>query len=148
MRTEPEVRQLRAFVTVVDAGGFTRAARRLGLSQAAVSTHVGDLERTLGTRLLERVGGGVRPTPSGEAVLPELRRLLDGVRAVREAASDSGGALRGRIAVAAGTTPGNYLLPPRIREFGRQHPEVRVLLSVAPTRGAGVHRAFRSSFEE
>jgi DNA-binding transcriptional LysR family regulator len=120
----------RSFLGVLDAGGFTRAARRLGMSQAAVSTHVKELEVNLGVRLLERVAGRTRLTPPGEGVAREIRRMLEGVRAIRDAVTESEGAVRGLLSVAASTTPGNYLLPQRLREFERRHPEARTALVV------------------
>lgn len=120
----------KSFLSVVDSGGFTRAARRLGLSQAAVSTHVKELEVNLGTRLLERVAGRVRLTAPGEAAARVVRRMLEGVRAIRDAVAESESVVRGALSVAASTTPGNYLLPDRLRAFEKRHPDARTRLAV------------------
>jgi LysR family transcriptional regulator, low CO2-responsive transcriptional regulator len=119
---------LRTLVAVADAGGFTRAARRLGMSQAAVSTHVKELETNLGTRLFERIGGRVRLTRPGEAAVREGRATLEGVRAFKDVVAETEGGMRGVLAVAASTTPGNYLLPPLLGAFERAHPGVRTRL--------------------
>src|SRR5262249_3861144 len=76
VKTEVELRQLRVFVTVVEAGGQTRAARILGLSQSTVSETLVSLERTLGTELFRKGARGVALTRSGEALLPYARRVL------------------------------------------------------------------------
>ena len=67
---------LRTFVTIVDAGGFTPAARQVHRTQSAVSMQVRRLEETLGQALFQREGRGVQLTPDGEALLGYARRLL------------------------------------------------------------------------
>jgi DNA-binding transcriptional LysR family regulator len=93
-----ELRQLRYFVAVADAGTFVHAAERLHIGQPAVSQQVGRLERELGVRLFERTTRHVRLTPAGERLLPEARAVLaaaDRLRTVAaEAASDPGAVLR------------------------------------------------------
>ncbi|SFI60558.1 LysR family transcriptional regulator [Jannaschia pohangensis] len=67
---------LRAFATVTATGGVTRAAAVLNLTQSAVSMQIKRLEEALDTRLLDRTGRGVHPTPDGEKVLAYARRML------------------------------------------------------------------------
>ncbi|MFI5896612.1 LysR family transcriptional regulator [Actinoplanes sp. NPDC051513] len=74
-----QLRQLEALVAVADAGTFTDAAARLGLSQAAVSRAIAGLEAALGTRLLQRTTRHVSLTASGARVLPAARRVLEEV---------------------------------------------------------------------
>jgi DNA-binding transcriptional LysR family regulator len=73
---ELDLGQVRAFVAVVDHGGFGRAATALAISQQGLSKRVARLEGRLGP-LLERRPGGIRVTPAGERLLPLARRLLD-----------------------------------------------------------------------
>jgi DNA-binding transcriptional LysR family regulator len=74
-----DLRQLRSLVAVVDAGTFTEAAGRLGVSQAAVSRSVAALEAGLGARLLRRTTRRIELTPTGERVVAQARRVLDEV---------------------------------------------------------------------
>jgi DNA-binding transcriptional LysR family regulator len=70
---------LRSFVSVVDAGGFTRASQRVHRTQAAVSQQIKRLEQALGCPLFVRDGGGgrrVAPTEAGERLLAYARRIL------------------------------------------------------------------------
>jgi DNA-binding transcriptional LysR family regulator len=67
---------LRAFVAVAEAGSFTRAGARLGRSQSAVSLQIQRLESQLGVELLSRDPRRTAPTPSGEALLIQARKLL------------------------------------------------------------------------
>src|SRR5262249_22032560 len=73
------LRQLRAFVAVVDAGTFTDAATALDLSQPAVSRAVAGLESALGARLFQRSTRHVTLTSTGTRVLAGARRVLDEV---------------------------------------------------------------------
>ncbi|MDP1752731.1 MAG: LysR family transcriptional regulator [Reyranella sp.] len=67
---------VRAFLAVVEAGGVTRAAAALGLSQAAASQQIKRLEEALGCRLFERQGRGLVLAPAGERLLAQARRLV------------------------------------------------------------------------
>jgi DNA-binding transcriptional LysR family regulator len=89
-----ELRQLRAFVAVADAGSFTRAASELYLSQAAVSRAVASLEATLGTRLLRRTTREVGLTAAGTRLLGPARRILGEVSGVGDLVRASGASLR------------------------------------------------------
>ena len=68
---------LRSFVTVLEAGGVTRAANQLHLTQSAVSMQLKRLEEALGQPLLDRAGRGVTPTAQGEQLLAYGRRIRD-----------------------------------------------------------------------
>lgn len=70
------LRELRYFVTAIEAGSFTDAAIELHVSQAAVSRTIASLERTLGEQLLRRVPHGCELTSAGHAMLPHARRVL------------------------------------------------------------------------
>jgi DNA-binding transcriptional LysR family regulator len=72
-----EIRELRAFAAVAEDGSLSAAARRLHLSQSALSQTVQSLERELGVRLLDRGPSGARPTEAGQVLLREARSLID-----------------------------------------------------------------------
>src|SRR6185436_12981907 len=110
---------LRSFLTVAEVQGFTKAARILHLSQPAVSTHIKELEENMGTRLFEHLGGRIRLSRAGEAAAREARKVLDGVRAFRDAVVESEQTVKGNLALGASTTPGNYLLLPLMGRFER-----------------------------
>ncbi|HET9948221.1 MAG TPA: LysR family transcriptional regulator, partial [Longimicrobiales bacterium] len=84
--------QLRALVAVAEEGSHTRAARRLGITQSAVSHAITALERILGQALIERSASGVRPTAAGTRALPHAREILRLKAAlVRDAAAEAPG---------------------------------------------------------
>jgi DNA-binding transcriptional LysR family regulator len=128
MRSEPEVRQLRAFVAVVEHGGFTRAAGALGVSQSTVSEAVQALERVLGADVF--VKGRRRPalTPAGEALLPGARRVLASVdEAVRGVADAEAGA-RATLALGTSESVSAYLLPGVLAGVRREWPGTRIVV--------------------
>jgi DNA-binding transcriptional LysR family regulator len=125
-----ELRQLEYFVTVVDAGGFTRAAERLHVAQPGISAQVKRLERELGQPLLDRSGRTVRLTAAGAAVLPHARAALAAAAATRTAVDEVTGLVRGRVAVGA-VTSHEVDLPGLLAAFHRAHPAVELTLTEA-----------------
>src|SRR4051812_10491921 len=125
--------QVRCFCAVVEQGSITGAARRLFLSQPAVSQQVQALEHTLGLVLLDRSRRPLTPTEAGDAVYHNGVGLLERVAAIHNAVDQLKGLHGGRVALAAGIGPGQYVLPPLVARFRRHYPEVRIELSVVPT---------------
>ncbi|MFK0158013.1 LysR family transcriptional regulator [Streptomyces sp. NPDC090493] len=121
-----ELRELRAFVAVVEEGGLSAAARRLHVSQPALSQTISGLERQLGVRLLVRGSSGVKVTEAGTALLGEARAVLArhdrAVRVMAGYAGPDGGALR--IGIPLELPSG--LLDPALAELAEAHPETRV----------------------
>lgn len=128
------IRQLEVFVTLVDEGSFTRAARHLDLSQSTVSGHIADLERRLGARVVERARSGVRPTAAGEALLAPARRTLEAERSSRQAVEELTGLLRGRLVVGGSTIPATYLLPASVAALRERHPGLRLRVVTGDSR--------------
>ncbi|MBI3825610.1 MAG: LysR family transcriptional regulator [Candidatus Rokubacteria bacterium] len=124
-----ELRHLRYFVAVADAGGVSRAAARLNISQPALSRQIRDLETELGLSLFDRRGGRLVLTGEGEDLLARGRQLLTDADSFRERA----GALRGgdagilRVGVAPLTL--ESLLPPFLIRHQRRHPGIEVRLA-------------------
>ncbi|MEU6419480.1 LysR family transcriptional regulator [Streptomyces spiralis] len=122
------LRQFEYLVAVVDTGSFTRAAEVLHVSQPALSHQVRVLERDAGGPLLERLPRAVRLTPMGRAMLPHARAALAVARQARTAARRAAGLERGEIQVAAVYSVTLGVLPPVLRAWHRQRPEIRVRL--------------------
>ncbi len=72
-----DLRLLRVFKAVADAGGFVKAQGVLGINQPAISSHIANLEQRLNVRLCERGRGGFSLTPQGQEVLEEANAFLD-----------------------------------------------------------------------
>jgi DNA-binding transcriptional LysR family regulator len=125
---------LRAFVAVAEHGGFTAAARAVGVSQPAVSRAVRDLERSCGFELVERAPHGIRLTRAGEAFLLSAREVIGAMRSAEESVAALGGLGHGRLHIGASTTIATYVLPVFVGRFLEDHPAVDVRLDSAHTR--------------
>src|SRR5262245_15331099 len=128
------MRQLEVFLAVDRAGSFRRAADRAHLSQPALSQHVGELERGLGTRLFDRRGRSVALTEAGRILEDHALRVFATLASAQEAIADLAGGARGALVVGASTTPGIYLMPALIGAFERDQPGVSVDLRIANSR--------------
>jgi DNA-binding transcriptional LysR family regulator len=124
---------LRIFKEVADHGSFTLAARKLNISQPAVSKGVRDFEAQLGSPLLERGSGGVRPTFVGSMILERARTLFGAEAEMEEVLRAIRGIEIGRLAIAASKTIASYYLPPIIGEFHMRFPHVDLDLHSANT---------------
>lgn len=118
---------LQAFVAVVDAGSFTRAARALGLRQSTVSQQIGRLETLAGRRLLDRDTHRMALTPSGERLLDQARAIIDSHVRLGQTLSEA--PLRGRLRLGASEDFVLSALPDVLATFARRHPEVDLELS-------------------
>jgi len=123
-----DLRQLRTFVAVAEAGSFTRAARAAAVSQPALSVQLGKLEAELGGRLFERGRRGARLTTLGEALLPRAQAALDQLERGRQELRELTGLTRGRVTLGCPPTTGAHVLPPVLVRFRARHPGVQVLL--------------------
>ncbi len=125
-----ELDDLRAFVAVVETGGFSRAAARLGLAKSIVSRRVSRLEASLGgARLLARTTRGVSPTEAGAAFHARCVRVLAELDEAREEVAGREGGVAGTLRIAAPLSFGTAHLAPALARFAAEHP--RVALDVA-----------------
>ncbi|WP_240521953.1 LysR family transcriptional regulator [Amycolatopsis vastitatis] len=126
-----EIRELRAFVAVVEAGAMSKAARLLHVSQPALSQTITALERRLGVRLLVRTSTGVQATDAGTTLLGEARAVLarhDQALAAMARHTETGGGVL-RVGVPLELPP--ELLPSALARLGDTRVQARHLSSVA-----------------
>jgi DNA-binding transcriptional LysR family regulator len=116
-----EMGQLRTFRAVAEVLNFTRAAKRLNLTQSAVSHQIKALEEELGEPLFIRTKRGVKLSQAGKVALEHVERILDEVEALRERVSGRGRSLAGRVRVAAATQAFVHLFAPLFESFMRAH---------------------------
>jgi DNA-binding transcriptional LysR family regulator len=119
----------RVFTTVIDAGSFTRAAEKLGLSRAAASKHVLQLEDRLGARLLDRTTRRVSATATGRAFYEQCRRILTDLDEAERAASALHNEPRGELRVIAPTNFGLAEIGTAIADFLAAYPQIRINLT-------------------
>lgn len=129
----PDLRQLRAFVAVAEEGSFTLAARRIFVTQSAVSHSLRTLEEQLSCRLLDRSGKKVVVTSEGELLLKRCRRII---YELEQAGRDLDGLRRWgqtRIRIGAPHTLCHFLIPSVIREFRDCFPRCEPIIEAGDT---------------
>ena len=118
-----DFRQLEVFTTIVKEGNFSRAAKRMYLTQPTVSAHMESLERECGMKLFERRNRQAVLTEAGQNFYPYAVDLLD----MKDKASNSfvkfNQNIDGKIAINASQTPGIYLLPGLLSPFQKSYPK-------------------------
>ena len=125
------LRQLEVFVAVARAGGVSRAARALGLSQSAASGSLADLERQFDLPLFDRIGKRLRLSPRGAALRGSAEAVLDLARDLEHRLENR--APEDRLRVGATLTIGNYVAVPLVARYLRSHPAVALTLDIANT---------------
>jgi molybdate transport repressor ModE-like protein len=131
-----EVRHVRAFAAVVDAGSFAGAARGLGYTQSAVSQQIFALERIVGAAVLLRHPGGRRPvelTDAGRLLLAHAQPLLARVQAAQADVTALSNGEVGHVALATFQSFGARVLPDVLARFRALRPGVDVAIREAPT---------------
>jgi len=118
--------EMEAFIRVVDLGGFTDAARKMGLSKSAVSKHVASLEDRLGARLLNRTTRRVSPTEIGLAYYDRAIRVLADAQEADAMVSAMQDAPRGELRVSAPVSFGVRRLAPAVAGFLQAYPDISV----------------------
>jgi DNA-binding transcriptional LysR family regulator len=120
----------RVFATVVEAGGFTAAAERLGMSRAAVSKHVLQLEDRLGARLLNRTTRRVSVTESGRTFYEQCRRILAALEDAERSAGELHNEPRGELRIIAPTNFGLAEIGSAITDLVLAYPQLRINLTL------------------
>jgi DNA-binding transcriptional LysR family regulator len=121
-----EITQLEFFVSVIEEGGFSKAAERVYRTQPAVSIAIRRLEEEVGAPLLDRSQKTPTLTDAGRIVYDYARRILSLRDRAREAVSELRTLQRGRVRVGANESTSLYLLPDVILAFRERHPAVKV----------------------
>lgn len=124
------LQQLRGFCAVVEAKSVSRASEKLRLTQPTVSLQVQALERELRTRLFDRRGPRIELTPEGALLYELARPLLQGVADIdTEFEARRNKVEKGRLAIAAGESTIQYILPKSVQRFAKEHPGIAILLN-------------------
>ncbi len=116
--------EMEAFANVVDQGGFTDAARKMGISKSAVSKHVASLEARLGARLLNRTTRRVSPTEIGLAYYDRARRVLNEAGAADAMVTSMQSAPTGLLRISAPPDFASRHLSPILSEFFADYPDI------------------------
>jgi molybdate transport repressor ModE-like protein len=125
--------RMRLLVALASEGSVSAAARAIGITQSTASEHVRVLEVATQQPLVERFGRGSRLTEAGRTLARRAAAALAELSAGEEEIADLAGLQTGRIAVAASSSPGAYVLPYTLGCFRSQYPGVCIDLEIGPS---------------
>ena len=142
-----EIRQLRAFVAIADAGTFTAAAQRVHVTQAAISMQIRQLETELGVKLFVRAPRRVVLTEAGEQLLQRARHILRDHDAAVDEVAELAGTQRGRLRIgSASAVVTTDVLPKLLKEVRKQHAGANLSL-VSGTSDVLVHQLLNGELD-
>ena len=121
-----DTQNLRAFLLVAESRSFSQAAKRLHLTQPAVSKRIAQLEAQLNVSLFDRIGRRISTTEAGEALLPHARAVHLELQAAQQSVRDLAGEVRGRLRLATSHHIGLHRLPPLLSFFSKAFPAVQL----------------------
>lgn len=124
--------ELYNFVQILNAGSFTKAAERLGVTTSALSQSVKSLETQLDMRLLNRTTRSISPTEAGEKLLAEIAphflAISNGIRHLDELRDEPHGIIR----INTSEMAAREILYPKLKPFLKAHPHIKVELMIEP----------------
>lgn len=118
--------QLETFLAVVEAGSFSRAADRLNRTQPAVSLSIKRLEEEVGEPLFDRTSKGGTMTEAGKSLCFYARRMMNIREEALASIQELQGLFRGRLSIGANESISQFLLPPLLLEYRKQHPNIKI----------------------
>jgi len=127
------INHLRTFITVVETGGVSAAARKIALTQQGVLFQIQKLEDDLGLALFERRGRTLELTGAGRQILVPARDLVMQHSSMEEKILSRIDGLKREIIIAAGPVTSDYILPYFISAFKKEHPEVDIRIDPSET---------------
>ncbi len=125
-----DIRRLQAFCKVYELKSFSRAGEELLLSQPTVSAHIMALESELGTRLFDRMGRTVLPTPAACILYRHSLEAFDRLEHARTEIFALTQRVSGELSIGGSTIPAHYILPGVVAAFRSRYPDVVIDLSV------------------
>lgn len=125
-----EVHELQIFIAAAEEENFSAAARKLHLSQPAISFQIQALEQRLNVQLFQRTGRRIALTEAGRDLLPMARELISLSSRIEETMCAQQGIVKGQIHIGCSTSPGKYILPHLIGAFRKQYPDVQFSVQV------------------
>jgi DNA-binding transcriptional LysR family regulator len=130
-----EISTLRVFLTAAEEKNFSNAAKRLHLSQSAVSQNIQSMERTYGVDLFIRHGRIVELTEAGQSILPMARDVLRAARLLEDGFQEINNQVGGELLIGCSTSAGKYLLPALLSDFQFEYPSVHPRVKVMGREG-------------
>ena len=115
---------LKAFIAVADCESFSDAADQLYITQSAISKRIAQIELQIGKKLFDRIARQVSLTEAGKELLPRAQRILKEYEDALQAINDLSGEASGTLRLAISHHLGLHRLPPVLKQFSQQYPNV------------------------
>lgn len=131
--TPLDSKQLLGFVTLAETGSFTETAKRLFLTQSAISHSIKGLESDLGCKLFIRVGKKTHLSEAGERFLSSAHRILADMEGARHEIDELNERGAARIRIGASATASQYILPAVLKELKERFPKCRITIASSDT---------------
>ena len=125
-----EVHELQIFLIAAEEENFSAAARKLHLSQPAISFQIQGLEQRLNTQLFQRVGKRIALTEAGRDLMPLAREMVNLSSRIEETMCLQQGVVKGHVKIGCSTSPGKYILPHLIGAYRKLYPDVMFSVEV------------------
>ena len=119
-----ELSALRVFLVAAEERNFSKAAKRLHMSQSAISQNIQTIERAYKIDLFNRHGRTVELSEAGQNILPMVREVLLAARLLEDGLQDVNSQVGGELLIGCSTSAGKYILPTLLAEFQRDYPAV------------------------
>lgn len=124
------LKRMAIFSHVVEAGGFSAAARRIGIAKSAVSKHIAELERQVGVKLLTRTTRQLNLTDAGEIYYKACSQLVTDAAAATRQISGLTENISGTLRISSPIALGSDYIAPLVKSFADQYPELNIELSI------------------
>jgi len=119
-----DLSQIKVFLAAAEENSFSAAARKLHMSQSAVSQNVHSLEQAYGVELFVRRGRSVVLSEAGENILPSVREVTRSVRMLEDQLKNINNQVGGELLIGCSTSAGKYLMPSLLSNFQKEYPAV------------------------
>jgi len=130
-----ELSTMRVFLVAAEEKNFSQAARRLNMSQSAVSQNIRAMEQGYGVELFQRHGRSVVLSETGEALLPMVREVLRAARLMEDSLQDIKNEVGGDLLIGCSTSAGKYLMPALLSMFQLEYPAVHPRVKIMGREG-------------
>ena len=125
-----EISALRVFLAAAEEKNFSHAAKRLHMSQSAVSQHIQAMERAYNVELFLRHGRSVSLSEAGENLIPMAREVIRAARSLEDGLQEINQQIGGELLIGCSTSAGKYLLPALLSMFQQDYPAVHPIVKV------------------
>ncbi len=131
---DPKISYFKTFIVASETKSFSKAAKKLGITQGTVSNHIFALEKFFDAQLFLRTPEGVELTPEGEILYQRAKKVLNLIDEAKLLMKTMHINPEGTIRVYASTTPGEHILPSLIKEYRDRYPNVNFEITITDSK--------------